>query len=310
MSRTRTAFLFFVSVAMLSWAGFAVGCASAPAYEASCDIGSLPVEAPIVLVADGLPVVEMEIGGKKLRLIVDTGADKVSLGIKPSALDGVAVAYTGHYRKSRDINGKARTERFFEIPSATIGGLALRDIPGSEELRDFVPADGIIGNAFLSAFILLIDYPGSRIKLYPRGAELPELASGTWSEIRFRRGYAGLTVDCAWSGGGKGRFCLDTGASGLGVVHTGKLRPSDISREVEVPAAMGGTLSLATLKDFSLGGAPVGDLDCVAKDLGSVGPFGPPFAGVVGYGVLKGRRVIFDYSRMIVFLEAGQSFDR
>lgn len=89
-----------------------------------------------------LPVVEMKIGKKTARLIVDTGADWVTLGLKPSILESLeGICYVN--KKSLDIYGKTYQEKCFNIPSASLGNLELSNLTANQELRSFVPEDGI-----------------------------------------------------------------------------------------------------------------------------------------------------------------------
>jgi len=45
------------------------------------------------------------------------------------------------------------------------------------------------------------------------------------------------------------------------------------------------------------------DLELAVRDLGSIGPFGAPFDGIIGYAVLGDRRAVFDFRGGIVYFE-------
>lgn len=268
--------------ALVAAAAFFSGCASAPRAFSAPVAQSAPLAIPFYL-EHSLPAVELELGGKRVRLIVDTGADKVSIALKPDSMAGMRLEPTGGKQASLDINGAKHEERYFVARDGSIGGLPLREVAVSEESRDFVPCDGIIGNAFLSRFRVLLDYRESTMMLYPLAGELPAPLSGHWASLPFTRGIAGIMLDCSWSGGGEGSFCLDTGSS-VGIVDTAKLGP-------------GTEPGMVALRDLSVAGLSFGDRSFVAQDLSHLTPRGAPFAGLLGYNVLQGQRVIIDFAR-------------
>lgn len=277
--------------ALVAAAAFFSGCASAPRTFSAPVAQSVPLVIPFSL-EHSLPAVELELGGKRVRLIVDTGADKVSIALKPSSMAGMRLEPTGGNQASLDINGAKRVERSFVVRDGAIGDLALRDVLISEESRDFVPCDGIIGNAFLSRFRVLLDYRESTMMLYPLVGEIPAPLSGHWASLQFTRGIAGIMLDCSWSDGGEGGFCLDTGSS-VGIVDTSKLGPSRGS-------------GLVALRDFSVAGLPFGDRSFVARDLSHLTPRGAPFAGLLGYNILQGQRVIIDFARSQLLVDTAE----
>jgi hypothetical protein len=267
------------------------GCATEPS-PVAIEASALPAAIPFTIEFEGLPIVELGVGDRILRLAVDTGADRVSIAIKPSALREGEIAYNGRTRTSADVNGKKRIERGFVLREARLGALPLRDLQCSEELRDFVPVDGIIGNAFLSTFTVVLDYRASAMTLEPRSSIPPAPDGSARIAVPFTRGFGELTVECSWRGG-RGRFCLDTGAAGSGLVH------SAVARRLE----RNGNSPRALLQDFSIGRLPLGDLELDIRDLGSIGPFGPPFDGIIGYAALKDRRAIFDFRSGVIYFE-------
>jgi hypothetical protein len=100
-------------------------------------------------------------------------------------------------------------------------------------------------------------------------------------------------LECSWADGGRGNFCLDTGSS-VGIVDAAKL-------EHGKPAEAGP--SMVVLRDFSVEGLSFGERSFVVQDLSHLTPNGAPFAGLVGYNVLQGRRMIIDFERSRIFLD-------
>lgn len=275
-------------------------CGTPPASTAASRPASSAPRAvvPFSVEYGGLAIVEAEIAGKKLRLAVDSGAEKVSIGLKASALAGLELAYDGQSRGSVDIEGRKHEERSFTIPEFALGSLRLRDVAGSEDLRDFLPVDGVIGNLFLSSYAVAMDYRGLSLSLYPSGARIPELEAGKWMSIPFARGPAGMLLDCSWEGG-TGLFCFDTGAAGLGIVDQAKLGASDYAAD----QGAGGQPKVAELRNFSIAGKGFGTQRFAALPLGSLTPSGAPFSGIVGYTILSGRRIAIDYAASRLYID-------
>ena len=123
----------------------------------------------------GSPVAYAVIGDVELRLIVDSGGRL--LGLRPESLaklDGIRAAGR---EVSTDVYGAETEGDAFTVPALTLGGSEFRDISGfvwtvPNALANTVPAiDGIIGRDFLNDFLVVYDYPGSKIVLTDRRSE-------------------------------------------------------------------------------------------------------------------------------------------
>jgi predicted aspartyl protease len=132
-----------------------------------------------------LPVVIVKIQGKNVNLIVDTGAPNVTIALKPSVLKDINVRYLENKNQSLDVYGQAHEEIVYEIPKLTIGKLKLVNLIAREELRNFVPADGIIGNRVLKEFYLLFDYKESKVTFFSKGKYPLELNLDQWQKVHF-----------------------------------------------------------------------------------------------------------------------------
>lgn len=135
---------------------------------------------------DPLPVVEVEIDGRRINAIIDTGADMFildteiadSLGMEPVAT--MTAMFAG---------GKTGELGFGVAHSLTLGGVELHNVPVSMlPTRPLSltgrPIGGIIGTAVLRQFLSTMDYPGERLVLRERSAAaLEDLRTGAGGRI-------------------------------------------------------------------------------------------------------------------------------
>jgi len=142
--------------------------------EAAAD----PEEAvvPIVLTSNR-PIVEVEVDGRPLRLLVDTGAQPGlilsgaaarSIGVDPDALPDAGSAGTAL--------GPMQL-RFHEVRSLAIGGLAVGPVPTFVAPKGWYNQgggnDSVVAYDVLSRFLLRIDHPRRRLWLRRESSEVP-----------------------------------------------------------------------------------------------------------------------------------------
>jgi predicted aspartyl protease len=131
---------------------------------------------PIVL-SSNRPVVEVELDGRPLRLLVDTGAQPGlilsgaaarAIGVDPDALPEVGSAGT--------TLGPMQL-RFHEVGTLSIGGLALGPVATFVAPKGWYNQgggnDSVIAYDALSRFLLRIDYPRRRLWLRRESSEVP-----------------------------------------------------------------------------------------------------------------------------------------
>ncbi len=241
-----------------------------------------------------LPVVEMKIRNKTAHLIVDTGADWVTLGLKPSVLESLDEKYSIRGKKSVDVFGKKYQEKCFNIPSAKLGNLELSNLTASEELRSFVPEDGIIGNGLLKRFHILFDYPASKVVLYSKCSYPQELDLAGWMKVPFIHNKIGILIEGKLGKGGKKlKFCFDSGYSAAieRDKSVGMIQPQHAG------LALKGITYIQT-EHFYLGDSDLGPMGFMVHENKQ-----PPVSGFIGHNILANYQVFIDFDKGFLFLK-------
>lgn len=163
----------------------------------------------------GSPVANAVIGDVELRLIVDSGGRL--LGLRPGILAKLDGIHAAGRELSTDVYGAETMGDAFTVPALTLGGSEFRDISGfvwtvPKALANTVPAiDGIIGREFLNDFLVVYDYPGSKIVLADRRSEDGAGCRGT--AVSLVEHPEGVVVTEAELDGHSLRALWDTGAT-------------------------------------------------------------------------------------------------
>ena len=135
------------------------------------------------LVADPLPVVEVEIDGHKVTALIDTGGDAFILD--PEIADSLGIEIVASMMGMFG-GGMEAEVGFAKADSLTLGGVTLHSVPLSVlPTRGFVlgghKIGGILGTGVLKQFLSTLDYPNDRLILRERSGE----ASGAFdTEVR------------------------------------------------------------------------------------------------------------------------------
>lgn len=162
---------------------------------------------------EGMPIVEVKVQGKTLKIFMDTGADRATIKIRPDAAKDLNVEYLDTEKTSLDVFGEANKERDFIIPALQIGKLKLTSFVAGEELRDLPDGvDGTMGNDFLKQFYVLIDYKKAQLALYPKKDYPKNLNLKKWKQINFEHSNIGIILSAKIEAFERElRFCLDSG---------------------------------------------------------------------------------------------------
>lgn len=181
-----------------------------------CDL-TMVTQMPLQ-VQDALLVVPAGINGKRVKLVVDTGAERTT--ISDTAAERIGLPHDVRYAtRSLGVGGTTTTndailgrlvlgDKRFPVDRVAVGTFMLRTEHGLD-------ADGLLGADILLAFDLDIDVPGGKLTLY-RSRLCPNVHP-PWREaveipgVRVRRDRLLLP------------FELD-GMSGLGILDTGAQR--------------------------------------------------------------------------------------
>ena len=142
----------------------------------------------------GMPSTTIEIDGKKIPLILDTGALHIGLALSERALKGIEVKYTGKTSCFKAYDGE-HCQKEFIVPKVKIGdfyvenvhGIVMKKLWGGRD-KNFkeTPAslNGVIGLALLSQFNLLLDYKHSKAILVKFGYEPFQYYVDKWIPIQ------------------------------------------------------------------------------------------------------------------------------
>jgi hypothetical protein len=129
------------------------------------------VEIPIEL-RQRLPNVEVRISGQRFKLFLDLGGFH-AVSLTRVELGRADVHWVESPHTFMNSAGKMFESRQFIAPNVVIGGASFGDLEGGEFLFDdaLAPPDrnGYIGMGLLGQFLVVLDYPARRVRLYPSG---------------------------------------------------------------------------------------------------------------------------------------------
>jgi hypothetical protein len=129
------------------------------------------VEIPIEL-RQRLPNVEVLISGQRFKLFLDLGGFH-AISLTTTELDRAHVQLVDNPDTFFNSAGRMFESRRFTAPDVVIGGASFGELDGGELLFDdaLAPPDrnGYIGMGLLGQFLVVLDYPARRVRLYPSG---------------------------------------------------------------------------------------------------------------------------------------------
>lgn len=244
-----------------------------------------------------LPVVIVKIQGKKFHLIVDTGAPNVTVALKPSVLRDINVKYLESKSHSLDIHGQSYEEKEYEIPKLTIGKLKLVNLIAREELRTFVPADGIIGNRLLKEFYLLFDYKELKLTFFPKGNYPLELNLEQWKKVHFEYDDYDKRVGIILTAQipelkRELKLCLDSGSSAF---DNGKPCGTLLAKYMpELPKEV----RAVEYNQVMIDGLALGPTSFRVSDYQE-----PPIDGFMGFSFFNNYKVFVDFDQKVLFVK-------
>jgi len=276
------------------------------------------VEVPFA-VESNLMVIPVNVNGSRpLRYVLDTGAQGTSLH-NSEIIDSLNLKITGTMPvRGAGGGGAAGEVSIAENISFNIGGielsggrLAVRRLPkDSTFLTGF---DGIIGRTVFSTLVVEVDWERQVVKFY-EPAKYKYSGKGTVLPVTFDEGgrpYATANVRLA---GGKSipvKLVVDTGAShalSLEVGTNPEIKFPEGAPKIVLGRGGSGEITGYTgrVKSFELGGQTFNNVPTSFPDesLGVGGSNGRN--GNLGSGLLRRFKVIYDYSRKQMIVEANK----
>jgi predicted aspartyl protease len=258
----------------------------------------------------GVWTVPVEINGSRLRLILDTGAERTLLTEAAVARIGM-LRDPGHQTRTFAIGGLStaadgRVSSFaiggvyLPVPSVTVGQFALPTGAGA-------PLEGLLGADVLSAFDVDLDARDGRLTLY-RARDCPD-AGPPWQEPFLSLGAIGRTRDRLLApimlDAAAGTATIDTGAQHTVVserlAERAGATPADMANDARITAhgAASGQVSVHVHRFRLLRIGPSSIADPVLPVLSMPEGLGD---GLVGDDFLAGRRIWLSYASLRVFI--------
>jgi hypothetical protein len=258
----------------------AMGLACGAARALAAPVVEIPLE-----IRSGLPTTEVRVSGQPLALFLDLGAYlPIGLTAAEMALGNVKVSKGSD--QQRNSSGTILESRRFVAADVVIGGRSFGDLEGGEAVypRDQGPPDrnGYIGFGFLGRYLLVLDYPGHRARLYASGdREAFERECGKDAfPLDVRNGVVRSTVRTEI---GDLTFAWDTGTT-----HN-FLRPAAFKSTPYSPRTVDDGPPAVTLSTLSIGRNNYGPLEFRLL------PFAAPDVdGMLGAGLFERRKVCLD----------------
>jgi hypothetical protein len=262
---------------------------------ASCSTGALGPErsqpqplAEIPLeIRYGIPTVDVSISGNVFRLFLDLGGHR-AIALTSEELARANVRFLDHSERFTNSAGQNLESRQFIAYKVVLGNFALGDLEGGESIFGAAaPPDrnGYIGMPVLGKYLLVLDYPAKRIRLYRSGDSLAlesECGHGTFSISLVN----GIALSVATTEFGDRLFIWDTGTT-----HN-FIRPSSIPVEKSAGRIVDDGSPVMSMESLSLGGRQLGPQEF------RLVPFGAPDVdGYFGANVFASRRVCLDIPR-------------
>lgn len=288
------------------------GCVSFTLLASSAQTNSpVPLAEVPLKSRNGDLLVETRINGSEPLLFkLDSGFGITT--IHPNRVESLHLERVGHMTII-GIAGEEQADTYanaaFDFGGATYSPRRIASLP-SDARRRWRKRDGILGESFFRRFVIEIDITRQQLRLFePKAFEYH--GSGEILPISFKRDTP--IIDAAITPQGRdpitAHFEIDTGCDGdlcLGqefvaanhLLDESNTSPSDSRRGV----GGGAEIRTGTLSEIRLGKLAVKNPNANFFTEGS--PAGEGQAGHIGLGVLEHYKMIFDYSRKQIILEA------
>jgi Aspartyl protease len=251
-------------------------------------------------------------------LTVDTGATLTVLDPSTVRALGLTVRESGAQANvgvAAGLTAMATTGgatiRIGDAPPFTPGPLYVVPVRAAETPMDH-RIDGVLGTDFLRKFVVEFDYPGSRVGLHPAGSDVP--TKGGSSRIRIDRNVliAPARLRLPDAEVVKASLLVDTGSSsGLSLntpfVLAHRLEERFPSRELSAAVGINGMTLRGVMRQasLSLGSAEMFDSPAALSRESEGLAARADFDGIVGADWLRQFRLVIDYPRRAMSVEAG-----
>jgi hypothetical protein len=266
------------------------------------------------LATDPLPIVEVEVEGKTINAIIDTGADAFVLDSEIAESLGIEIvaSMAGMFAGGQEAEvgfAKARTLR---MGGVTVGSVPISVLPTKRLSFGDRVIGGIVGTNLLKQFLPTIDYPNARLVLRDHSDGVAPLSPAERAECEipfYLQGTHFLLAHGSLNDHGGLVFHVDSGLAGdpafaaplETLEYLGIPVPEVVVHEDTVGGG-GGGFALGTFPIDTLGLGPLVQSDL----LGSYGALPPEsyrrlgfiLDGLISHNFLKQYAWTLDFSRM------------
>jgi hypothetical protein len=247
-------------------------------------LADIPIE-----IRNRLPTVDVRVSGQPFKLFLDLGGFQ-ALALTTSELTRVGVRFHDSSDQFRNSKGQILTSRRFLAEGVFLDSFYLGDLEGGESIfGDSVPPDrnGHIGMPVLGHYLLVVDYPQKRVRLYGSGntAALKGECGEKTFPVRLEKGIA---VSTGSTEHGDRLFIWDTGST------DNVIRPSVVPPQKAAGRRIDDGPPVVTLERLELGGHDIGPQQF------RLVPFGAPDVDAyLGADLFATRRVCLDVRKGI-----------
>lgn len=260
-------------------------CAITPGQgERARPLAEIPVE-----IRNRLPTVDVRVSGQLFRLFLDLGGHR-AIALTTAELARVPVRFSDRPDQFRNSKDQVLVSRRFLAEGVFLGSFYLGDLEGGESIfGDSAPPDrnGYVGMPVLGRYLLAIDYPRKRVRLYASGnttAMTDECGEETFP-IRLEKGIA---VSTGHTEHGDRLFIWDTGST------DNVVRPSAVPPEKRAGRRIDDGPPVVTLERLTLGGLDIGPQQFRLVQFGA-----PDVDAYLGADLFESRRVCLDIRKGI-----------
>jgi hypothetical protein len=270
-------------IASILVCGLLASCSSPAPSE---DVAKGSIEVPITL-RHGLPTVHVLVADAPFDLFLDLGGHN-AISLTADELAKAPVRYLPSTDRYQNALGEVFTARRFVAPAVVVGGFAVGELEGGEYVlpKTGGPPDrnGYLGKGFLTRYLIVLDYPNKRVRLYQPGdakAFLYECGVPQFGVFNID-GVIGSWADTEY---GRLSFQWDTGAT-----HN-FLRPSVIGAAAARARKIDEGSPVLSIASIDLGQERIGPLDFRLLQFSA-----PSVDATFGTGLFASRKVCLDFS--------------
>jgi hypothetical protein len=269
--------------ALVVCAGLAACALRAPSDEFAHDEA---IDLPITL-RHNLPTLRAFVAGTPLDLFLDLGGHN-AISLTAEELAQTNVQYLSKADRYRNAMGEVFTAQRFVAPNLVIGGVSFGDVEGGEYVHPSVggPPDrnGYIGKALLTRYLIVLDYPHSRVRLYRPGNEAAFARECGIAQFAVSN-RDGVISSVAYTTYGKLSVQWDTGAT------DNFLRPSTIGAAASAAKKVDDGSPILAVPAVTLGTEDIGPLSFRLLEFSD-----PAVDATFGTGLFASRKVCLDFA--------------